>query len=123
MTELEMNELTYQTPYVLWTNYAQDSSADELMSANYFGSYILQQAALEMPLYNRFLLSLKEKLPVIGMGAVCDRDGEWYLLDELPKEYKEAVEQYKILQYNNIMDRKHTCKEIFSLGESAAGYE
>ncbi|MBP3469036.1 MAG: LTA synthase family protein [Lachnospiraceae bacterium] len=116
MTEVEMYERLYQTPFVLWTNYDQDESSDEFMSTNYFGSYILQQAGLKLTPYNQFLLSIREEVPDIGMGAVCDKKGDWYFLDDLPTEYAEIIWKYKTLQYNNIMDRKHTCKEVFSLG-------
>lgn len=112
---LEVNQRIYQTPYVIWTNYEQESFSDDLMSANYFGSYILQQAGLELTPYNEFLLDLKESLPVIGMGAVCDKNGEWYTMEEIPEEYSGLLNQYKILQYNNVIDRKNRCEEVFVL--------
>lgn len=116
MTEMEMYQRLYQTPYVLWTNYDQESSDEEFLSTNYFGSYILQQAGLKLTSYDEFLLSLKEEIPNIGMGAICDKNGEWYLLDELPAEHAELIRKYKVLQYNNVMDRNHTCEEVFSVG-------
>ena len=42
---------------------------------------MLQLAGLEMPGYNQFLMNLKEQLPIIGVGAVCDKDGNWYAND------------------------------------------
>lgn len=113
--DLETNQRIYQTPYVIWTNYEQESSSDNLMSANYFGSYILQQAGLDLTPYNEFLLDLKDSLPVIGMGAVCDKNGEWYAMEEVPEEYSELLNQYKILQYNNVIDRKNRCEDVFML--------
>ena len=50
---------TYKTPYIIWTNYPSEST-QENMSSNYLGSYILEQAGLEMTVYNKFLLQLKE---------------------------------------------------------------
>ena len=76
----------------------------------------MQQAGLKLTSYDEFLLSLKEEIPNIGMGAICDKNGEWYLLDELPAEHAELIRKYKVLQYNNVMDRKHTCEEVFSVG-------
>ena len=84
-------------------------------SSNYLGSYILEQAGLEMTVYNKFLLQLKEKLPIIGIGAVCDSEGNWYSMDSLPEEYAELIEEYKVLQYNNVVDRKHRVVSIFEL--------
>lgn len=105
---------TYKTPYIIWTNYPSEST-QENMSTNYLGSYILEQAGLEMTVYNKFLLQLKEKLPIIGIGAVCDSEGNWYSMDSLPEEYAELIEEYKVLQYNNVVDRKHRVDSIFEL--------
>lgn len=112
--DLAQVQETYKTPYVIWTNYPSES-IEEDMSANYFGSYILEQAGLEMTTYNKFLLQLKEKLPIIGISAVCDEDGNWYAMDSLPDEYKELINEYKILQYNNVADRKHRVEDVFEL--------
>lgn len=106
----------HRTPYVIWTNYPSESTEED-MSANYFGSYILEQAGLEMTTYNKFLLQLKETLPVIGSGAVCDASGNWYALDALPDEYAQLINQYKILQYNNVADRSHRIDSIFTISK------
>lgn len=85
------------------------------MSANYFGSYLLQRAGLELSTYNKFLLELKETLPVIGAGAVKDAQGNWYTMDMLPPEYKELLDKYQILQYNNVFERKQRDENIFRI--------
>lgn len=101
-----------RTPYVIWTNYPSEFENED-MSANYFGSYIMQLAGIDMPIYNKFLLQIKQKLPIIGSGAVCDCDGNWYPFDEMPEEYEELLNEYKILQYNNVIDRKNRVSDIF----------
>ena len=45
--DLIKQQQTYKTPYIIWTNYPSESSQED-MSANYFGSYILKQAGLEL---------------------------------------------------------------------------
>ena len=37
-------------------------------------------------------MKVKEKLPIIGIGAVCDSEGNWYSMDSLPEEYAELGE-------------------------------
>lgn len=113
--DMEINQRIYQTPYVIWTNYEQEASSDNIMSANYFGSHILQLAGVNLTLYNKFLLNLKESLPVIGMGAVRDKEGEWYSLEDLPEEYSEMLNDYRILQYNNVIDRKNRYENVFTV--------
>lgn len=114
--DLIQKQETYKTPYVIWTNYPSESSEED-MSINYFGSYILQQTGLEMTTYNKFLLQLKEKLPIIGIDAVRDAEGNWYAMDALPEEYEELINKYKILQYNNVADHTHRVDSIFELTE------
>ena len=115
--ELEETQLMYQTPFMIWTNYERKSCANLEMSANYLSSYILREAGLKMPLYNQFLLSLQEKINVIGMGAICGSDKKWYDITELPAQYNDLINDYKILQYNNVIDHSHLCKNVFALEE------
>ena len=111
--DLEEAQLRYQTPYIIWTNY-ESESIQENMSANYLGAYILEKAGLSMSKYDKFLLQLKKEIPVIGMGAIEDSNGKWYDMNNLPQKYAELINNYKILQYNRIKDKKNMCKSIFS---------
>lgn len=111
---LEEAQLRHKVPYVIWTNYQQEF-VEEDMSANYFGSYILQKAGLELTPYNKFLLSLKKTIPVIGMNAVCDFNNKWYPLNALPEEYAILLNEYRILQYNRVFDRENVIEDAFLL--------
>lgn len=113
---LEETQQTYTTPYVIWTNYSSDTLEQDI-SSNYLGSYVLEQAGLELPAYNRFLLSLKKELPIIGVGAVCDSEGNWYAQDQLPEKYEKLVTDYNILEYNNQFDEKNKLTGFFTCSE------
>ena len=112
--DLKTTQQTYVTPYVIWTNYPSETSEEDF-SSNYLGSLVLQKAGAELTPYHRFLLELKEKLPVIGVGAVRDAAGNWYAQDQVPEEYQELLEEYQILEYNNEVDRKHRVDKLFFL--------
>lgn len=114
--ELEETQLMYQTPYMIWTNYKRESYANRDMSANYLSSYILKEAGLEMTPYNQFLLNLQDEINIVGMGVIRGGDNVWYDIDKLPPKYSELINYYKILQYNNVVDRKRLCENVFSLG-------
>ena len=107
-------QTTYTTPYVIWTNYPSET-VEQDMSSNYLGSYVLEQAGVELTDYNRFLLSLKETLPIIGVDAVCDSEGNWYAEDQLPEEYQKLITDYNILEYNNQFDKKNKITDFFDL--------
>ena len=84
------------------------------MSANYLGSYMLQEAGLELSMYNEFLLKLQKSIPIIGKNAVYTSEGKWNLTDELPKNYAEKMDIYRKIQYNIVLDRDHTVLELVS---------
>lgn len=112
--DLVAGQQSYTTPYVIWTNYPSET-VEEDFSANYLGSYMLQLAGLDMPEYNQYLMNLKEQLPIIGIGAVCDKDGNWYATDDLPADYSELMTDYNILEYNNQFEKKNVLESLFTL--------
>ena len=100
------------TPYIIWTNYKTERKVED-MSSNYLGSYILEQAGLKMSDFQKSLLRLKAIIPVIGQGAICDSEGKWYPLNEtLPESCMTALDEYQILQYNNIFDKTNLVSKI-----------
>ena len=114
LSELDMYELQkrYMTPYIIWTNYPCERKVEE-MSSNYLGSYILEQAGLKMSDFQKSLLRLKAIIPVIGQGAICDSEGKWYSLNEtLPESCMTALDEYQLLQYNNIFDKTNLVSKI-----------
>ena len=76
---------------------------------------MLQLAGAKLTPYNQFLLKLKEQLPIIGIGAVCDKDGNWYVNDEAPEQYKKLLGDYNILEYNNQFEKKNVLESLFTL--------
>ncbi|MDD3346470.1 LTA synthase family protein [Oscillibacter sp.] len=119
LSELSFEELQqrYCTPMVIWANYDIDEAAGVEMSANYLGSYLLEQAGLEMTDYNRFLLAAMEEIPVINNQAVRDAAGEWYSFAELPDHLAELLQKYRILQYNNVFGANEKVADAFSLSD------
>ncbi len=113
----EENRKRFFTPFVMWTNYARDTQTDVTMSANYFGSYILEQAGLQLTDYNKFLLELREQMPVLGGAEVMTADGEWYLKSELPEALAAQLNEYEILQYNNMFAKGQKVKSVFTISD------
>lgn len=100
------------TPYVLWSNYDLDIEEEEYISTNYLGSYLLKAIGMELPVYNEYLLELQEEIPAVNVNGFLDKDNNMHWLGE-EGEIKELLEEYQILQYNNLFDNRHRVKEIF----------
>lgn len=115
---LEERQKLYQTPYVIWTNY-ESETVEENISSNYLGSYVMKLAGVELPEYNQFLVQLKEKLPIIGMGTVCDSAGKWYETQKLPDEYQKLLSEYQELIYNAQFEKKDIRENLFRVQEQS----
>ena len=108
------SQIIYTTPYIIWTNYPSETKEEDI-SCNYLGSSILEKAGVQITEYEQFLANLKEELPIIGVGAVCDKDGNWYTMDNLPEKYQTLLNEYQILQYNNQFEKKQIRESAFTV--------
>lgn len=116
VSTLDMTEIQkkYQTPYVIWTNYDSETLSEDI-SSNYLGSYVLKLAGVEIPAYNQMILDIKEELPVIGMGAYCDKDGNWYSENDLPEKYQKLLSEYQIMQYSDQFEKTDIRENLFRI--------
>ncbi|MDO5145967.1 MAG: LTA synthase family protein [Eubacteriales bacterium] len=114
--EMSAEELMkkYQTPFIIWANYDIKETTIEKMSANYLSAYVMREAGLKTSPYQKFLLKLYEKLPVLTAMGAYDAEGNYY---ESAKEtpHQDMVKEYQILQYNNLIDTEHTVESFFYL--------
>ena len=104
----EENRARLSTPFVLWTNYERETQTGITMSANYFGSYILQQMGARLTPYNKFLLEMREEIPVLWATEVMTADGTWYSSENLP------AYAAKFLEENNVFAGSKKIDELYS---------
>ena len=106
----------YRTPFIIWANYDIKETTIDKMSANYLSAYIMKEAGLETSPYQKFLLKLRKKLPVLTAMGCFDKNGKYYE-SALESPYSDMVKEYQILQYNNLIDTKHTVNSFFYLSD------
>ncbi|MBC8610501.1 LTA synthase family protein [Massiliimalia timonensis] len=111
---LEENQQRYITPFVIWANYDIEEQYIEQISANYLSTLLLETAGLEMTPYNQYLWSLYQQLPVINAVGYIDKNNTYYDY-KTESEYSGMLEDYKILQYNNMFDKEGKKDDVFSL--------
>lgn len=110
---LEEKANWYSTPYVIWANY--DIEEEELdMSANYLSSYVMKIAGNKLTGYNKFLLEMQKELPVISAVCYKDKEGNLYENDE-DSAYSSLLEDYHMLQYNQMFDEENRIDSFFFL--------
>ena len=109
LSGLSVDELEhlYIVPFFIWTNYKSQETEVPITSLNYLSTMALERAGLELPAYNRFLALMQEAVPAINArGYFSISDGCYKHLDEATGEEAEWIEKYRILQYNNMFDKK-----------------
>ena len=79
----EQDQQRYVTPFYIWANYDIEEQTVERLSSNYLSSYVLQVAGAQMPVFNRYLLTLSKTLPVIDTVGYIDAAGNYYSNGEI----------------------------------------
>ena len=103
-------------PFVLWANYDIPEAQGVELSLNYLSALLMDVANLPMTGYQKFLAQLWETAPVVDTVGVGDARGNWYGENEaLPEELDAALEDYRLLQYNNVFDKKNRVEDFFTL--------
>lgn len=108
---------SYIVPFVIWANYDIGSQRYERLSANYLSSVLLEVMEAKKTGYNQFLLNISARIPVITSKGYYGEDGKFYqLADESP--YEDILNEYNIVQYNNMFDIKNRRDDFFFLSGS-----
>lgn len=116
----EESLIWYETPYLIWTNYGLEKQDLGDMSAFYLSSEMLQMAGLETTPYQKFLLGLREVLPVIHGRGCLDGDGNYYSLTgaESDEAFEQWLVNYDCLVYNHSYSRS-AMQKLFHLDGDA----
>ncbi len=105
-------------PFVLWANYDIPEAQGVELSLNYLSALLMDTANLPMTGYQKYLARLWKAAPVINTVGIRDAGGNWYGENEaLPEELDAAVEDYRVLLYSNVFDKKDRPEGFFALTE------
>ncbi len=105
----------HTVPYVIWANYDIEEKEVNL-SANYLSAFFLDTIGSPLTGYQKYLLDLYEKLPMITANGYRGDDEVLYEV-EAESDYKELLDEYEMIQYNNIFDASNRIEEFFRLAE------
>ncbi len=101
----EERELQFITPYIIWTNYEREYEDIPVMSIHYLGSYIKQEAGLELTDYEQYQLEFMQKYPVIGKYGIADSAHNYTTYSELTAEQNALLEEFKAVQYYHMKEQ------------------
>ena len=117
----EVQEKKYITPFVIWANYDLNIKDDSLkniddISLNYLSGVLLRIANLKTTPYMDYLENLRKTIPVITGNGYISSDNKYYNIND-DTSYKNALDNYSFLQYNNVFDKNNKINEIFEIKE------
>lgn len=104
----------YKVPFVIWANYDIPEETIERTSLNYLYSILADRLNFPMTGYQKYLLALSEKIPALCAQGYWGDDGVYYELDDESSPYYELVNEYNILEYNDIFGGKDRDLEFFA---------
>ena len=113
---LDEQELMYKVPFFIWANYDIEEENVELTSLNFLSNYLFKAAGIGLPAYNQFLLNIQKVIPAMNsQGYYSKNNGRFQLYSDAEGQEAEALNQYRILQYNAIFDEKNRSDVFFPM--------
>ncbi len=113
LTDEELME-KYKIPFVVWANYDIGTEVIEETSLTYLYPQIADRLDLPMTGYQEYLLDLSEQVPVINQVGYFGDNGEFYELDDEDSPYYELINDYNILEYNDIFGGDNRYLDFFA---------
>lgn len=113
LDEQQIKLAKYNTPYFIWANYDIEEKENYDISANYLAPMVLETAGLGMNGYEQFVSEVRKQVPILTKHGYIGNDGVFYENGDKDSPYYDILQQYNILEYNNIFDVKNRVDELF----------
>ncbi len=101
----------YVVPFVIWANYEMEEEEVDAISVNYLSALLMEKAGIPKTRYQEYLTELRKDYPVVTANFFQTADGKFY--DYADTEQKDGLNNYAILQYNDIVDKTNRLEGFF----------
>lgn len=105
----------YAVPFVIWANYDIDKKTIEKTSMNYLQTILMETIDGELTGFQKFQQDVMKEVPVLTSNGYWGADGKFYNVEDKKSPYYELLQEYAILQYNDLSDYKNRAEEFFEL--------
>ena len=105
-----------KVPFVIWANYDIKEQTVNDISPNYLGAFLVNTLNLDETPYEKYLLKLHKKYPVVTSHVYMDANRQLHTidtLDDLPEDLKE----YWMVQYYHLFAKDKRDDSLFFLKE------
>lgn len=117
LSGLDMQELEnlFTVPFFIWTNYPTESQTVDYTSFNYLSTMVVQRAGFELTPYQKFLNDMMQTIPAMNSrGYYSKEQGGFIHYSQATGDEKEFLDNYEVLQYNDMFDKNNKSKVFFS---------
>ena len=99
----------------MWANFdIEEKTLEENTCLSYLSLYLLEAAGLELPAYYQFLQEMEDVIPSMNnLGYYSRSRGMLIPYAEATGEEKEWLDQYTMVQYNNLFDEEGRSGKFF----------
>lgn len=110
------NYAEYRVPFIMWANYDIEEQKDVVTSPNYLSVLLCETAGVRLTPYQEFVRDLREDYPVVTANFYMDAEGNYYPNNEMANVPE--FNDYRILQYNQIIDWKNRVEMAFTISSA-----
>ena len=105
----------YEVPFLIWANYDIDKKTVEKTSMNYLQTILMETIDGELTGFQKFQQDIQKEIPVLTSNGYWGADGKFYSVDDKNSPYYDLIQEYAMLQYNDMMDYKNRVEDFFEL--------
>lgn len=105
----------YEVPFLIWANYDIDKKTVEKTSMNYLQTILMETIDGDLTGFQKFQQDLQKEIPVLTSNGYWGADGKFYSVDDKNSPYYDLIQQYAMLQYNDMTDYKNRVEDFFEL--------
>lgn len=105
----------YEVPFLIWANYDIDKKTVEKTSMNYLQTILMETIDGDLTGFQKFQQDLQKEIPVLTSNGYWGADGKFYSVDDKNSPYYDLIQEYAMLQYNDMMDYKNRVEDFFEL--------
>lgn len=105
----------YEVPFLIWANYDIDKKTAEKTSMNYLQTILMETIDGELTGFQKFQQDLQKEIPVLTSNGYWGADGKFYSVDDKNSPYYDLIQEYAMLQYNDMTDYKNRVEDFFEL--------
>ena len=105
----------YAVPFVIWANYDIDKKTIEKTSMNYLQTILMETIDGELTGFQKFQQDVMKEVPVLTSNGYWGADGKFYYVEDKTSPYYELLQEYAMLQYNDLTDYKNRVEDFFEL--------